>query len=182
MTRTCSQCGFDYTSNSDFEPGTARCWQCAAKAYQKGIARYKDRARLAAQTLIEEVGSVGPENVDMTAERVVDIIQDLRGRLVERDQLLREWLSVPPIDSMHDAITIEELEERTETALKQSAANTQHSCVARYVPGDYKPTRIVLTDGTWISAMRDGVRADGVSVWLDHLRQEFRTQDKGSKT
>lgn len=171
MTRTCSQCGWDYTSDMDFERGGSRCWQCAAKDYKKGLERIKARARLGAQTLIEEIGSAGPEDVDTSAERAAAVIRDLRAKVAHRDTLLSDWLSAPPVGSTHDAITIEELEERTEKALKESADGIRHSSVERYSPGDHKPTAVYLSDGTHIRAVHDGVRADGVSVWLEHIRQ-----------
>lgn len=43
MTRICPECGFDYTDDSDFEPGTARCWPCATRAYKRGMERFKDK-------------------------------------------------------------------------------------------------------------------------------------------
>lgn len=39
--RACGECGFDFESYDDFEPGTSRCWACAAKAYKKGMERLK---------------------------------------------------------------------------------------------------------------------------------------------
>lgn len=42
MHQTCRECGFDYEGRDDFEPGTSRCWKCAARAYKKGMERMKE--------------------------------------------------------------------------------------------------------------------------------------------
>lgn len=57
--------------------------------------RVKDRARIAAQTLIAKIGAPGPENVDETAARAADRIVELEamlgaGNLCEYQIILKE--------------------------------------------------------------------------------------------
>lgn len=173
MARICSQCGWEYTLNSDFEPGTGRCWECAAKAYKKGLDRIKERARLGAQVLIEEIGASGPEDVDKTAERAADVIRDLRAKVTTRDWLVREWLQASPLQNMDEAIMVQELEERSKAALKESEEGIRHSCVDRKVPGEDMPTAVWLCDGTKIRVV-----SNSSAAWLEHLPLDIlRTQD-----
>lgn len=48
------------------------------------------RARVAAQTLIEEIGAPGPESVHKTAERAVAIIRNLRDRLQKANETVEQ--------------------------------------------------------------------------------------------
>jgi hypothetical protein len=54
------------------------------------LAEVKDRARRAAQILIEEIGAPGPENVDETATRAVATIT----RLTAENAALREYVEI----------------------------------------------------------------------------------------
>ena len=58
--------------------------RAAIEAKDAEIATVKDRARRAAQILIESIGAPGPENVDETAARAVD-------RIAEQDRIIKAW-------------------------------------------------------------------------------------------
>ena len=64
---TCSNCGFDYTSHDDLEPGTGRCWRCAAKAYKKGMERMREERDKYAAALLDVPHSFVPNAAQYAA-------------------------------------------------------------------------------------------------------------------
>jgi hypothetical protein len=56
----------------------------------KNLKDAEDRARTAAQTLIETIGASGPEDVDETATRAVNVIVTAEARVVELEGTIED--------------------------------------------------------------------------------------------
>ena len=88
----CYECGCDYTDFSqDFEPGTRRCWQCAAVAYRKGLERMTAERDGALAVVAAE---------QKTRSEGMEIVVKLRAEVERRDGMLRRWLTSPGTASM----------------------------------------------------------------------------------